>query len=160
MATRSVGRPRLNRDLHTYIPRVEPDLADALNDLAGAAGLSFGRYLTYVISEAHGYRGKYLQELAVPLPLKPSPAEFRRRSASLTPGDCTPVTAKGVPAHVRVDRPVADMIQQRVDALGCQYSAYIRAILRIAAGHDRPGRGVQTTLSDDLIGGVERRRSA
>lgn len=161
MATRGVGRPRLNRDLQSYIPRIEPDLADALQVNAQMAGLSLGGYLTHVLSEAHGYRGRFLQELPAPLPMALAPELLRERTAALTIDDCTPVIGKGVPTHVRVDRPVADRIQARVDHLGCaSYSAYVRAIFRVAAGHDQRTRGVQTFLSDELMGGVQRRRSA
>lgn len=161
MATRSVGRPRLNRDLQSYIPRLESDLHFALTKRADEAGLRLGGYLAHVLSEAHGYRGPFLQDLPVPLPLALPPARLRQRAADLGATDCTPVTGKGVPAHVRVDRPVAKRIQARVDEIGCEYAAYyLRAVFRAAVGFDQPGQGIQTPLPEEWMGGLQRRRSA
>lgn len=157
----SGGRPPLNRDRHTYRPRLDLDVAEALSDQASRMGLQMGTYLEHVLAAAHGYHGPYMQNLDAPLPIALPLARLRRRTRAITRDHCRSASSVNVLKPIRVDLPLANEIQERCEALGdVAYSDYIRAILDLAVGRTASSRGVQATLSDDLMGGAVRRRSA
>lgn len=156
------GRPRLDRDRQTWKLRVSPEMHAALDPFLEESGLTLGVYAEHVLATAHDYHGPYMRDLEMPLPLAVSIDELRRRTKAISRDDCISVIpAYNVQKWVRGDRPLADRVEAACLALGdVPRSDYIRDVLSIAVGYGIAGRGVQTTLSDDLIGGVERRRSA
>lgn len=155
------GRPPLHRDRHTYRPRLDVDLVTTLQKQADDVGLKFCTYLEHVLAGAHAYHGAYMQDLDTPLPTALPLARLRRRTRTLSSADCPSAGTDNVLKPIRVDRPLANQIEARCSELGgIPYSDYIRGVLDLAAGRHLPGQGIQTPLSDELIGGVERRRSA
>lgn len=136
---------------------MERDVDHILRGQAQTAGMTYAAYLELLISEAHDYHGQYLQELSV-LPAAIQADELRLRTASIRPSDCRGIGSdRAGRAIIRVDRPVANLIEARCDDLDAQFSEYLRAILREAAGNPQPVTHSQLSLSlEGQEGGLAR----
>lgn len=130
---RSGGRPRLNRDRHTFNPTVELDVIEALADQAATVQMKLAPYLELLVAEAHGYHGEYLAELTA-LPARVNGEGLRKLVQGLGTEDLTPVAGPAVRKCLLVDRPLADAVTARCDELDARYADYLRAIFREAAG--------------------------
>lgn len=156
------GRPRLDRDRHTWKVRVSPEMHRALDPFLEQSGMGLGVYVEYVLAAAHDYHGPYMRDLDLPLPMAVDLDTLRSKVERITRDDCISVIpAYNVQKWVRGDRPLADKVDEICLDLGDVPRAdYIRAVISIAVGYGVHGRGVQTPLSDELMGGATRRRSA
>lgn len=141
------GRPRLNRQLHTWAPRIEHDVATELREQASVLGVPYTTYLRQVLADAHGWTGDFLPgvELSAPISVKELQARTRRIRAE----DCWPVTEPYLPrANITVDQSLAHIINARADELDVPYSDYLRSVLRIATGNDDRPAVLQDSLLD------------
>lgn len=151
---RSAGRPRLDRDRHIYCPAVEYELLEDLAEQADAVGVGICTYLEHLVSEAHDYHGQYLRELSA-LPRVVDPARLRATADDMTPEQCRPTSGPAKRQPVRLDRELADHVNQRCAELDVAYAHYLRAIFREAAGRTTPSpRHDQLAVEIDSRGEV------
>lgn len=140
--------------------RLELALVADLEVQAERVDLRLMTYLEVVLAQALGYAGKYLPEVAV-LPTPLSGDALRTRTRGLGASDCVPVRQDNHLQGVKVEEPLLEIIRARAVDLDVQYTAYMRAILREAAGHTLPGYGEQPALDDLSLpsrGGVQLRK--
>lgn len=146
------GRPRLNRDRHTFNPTVEVELVELLSDQAATVQMQLAPYMELLVAEAHGYHGEYLAQLSA-LPARVSAHELRESVSGLSADALHPIAAPGVRKTVRLDRPLAEEVQRRCDELDAQYADYLRAIFREATG-----RTATNPRHDQLAAEIDVRR--
>lgn len=147
---RSPGRPRLNRDRHTFRPSIDPIAQERLALQAAAVGLPLSTYTEVLVSEAHGYVGEYLATLDS-LPAVITAQELRDRVRRRTAAQC-PETSMSTPICVKcvVDRPLANQIDEVCAALDVTFASYLRALIYDAVGYHPASeefRGRQVTAN-------------
>lgn len=143
------GRPRSPRDMRCFIAGMDDELHVRLVERAQQAGISLSSYMRLLVSEAHDYHGRYLESLSAPLPMDVPIEELRTRTAALTQQECIDSLAPGRyhrKPPLRVDRELANRIEERVDDLDVHIVEYLTAIYRASLGEHRPTHGVQGTL--------------
>lgn len=156
MARTRGGRPRLGRERYAYGSRLEETVYATLFEQASRVQVTFGSYLERVVALAHDYTGPFLPPPDLtPLPIALTVADLQERTETITAADCSPVTpgARSSVGFMRVDRELADRINARCDQLDVDYAAYLRAVLRTAAGLDADSvRRVHVQAELDLDG--------
>lgn len=129
--------------------RIDLPIVHVLETQADDLGLPLLTYIEVVLAAAHDYTGKRLPEMQK-IPLTPITAKtLQLRTSSLTPQDCVEVSRDNKMQPLKIEEPLLDHIRARAKELGgVAYTAYIRAVLRVATGKDLPGRGEQPSLRD------------
>lgn len=129
--------------------RLDMPIVRVLEKQAEATGMRLLTYIEVVLATAHGYSGEHL-EVMKSVPRTPITAdELRKRTATLTGADCVNVSRDNKMQPLKIEEPLLDQIKARsIELGGVAYSAYIRAILRVATGTELPGRGDQPLLAD------------
>lgn len=134
------GRPRLDRNRHTYGPRVELALLEELHHHADQLGVSTSRYCDAVVAMAHGFVSPYLPDLDGYLAV--TGEELRRYAASeVCAGDGAQRIGPVQRVYVRADESLAIDVESRCGELGMPYTDYVRALLRVAVGFRTDGSG-------------------
>jgi len=117
---------------------LESPVRDALARQARDLHSPFATYVERVISLAHGFTSPFLPDPQLfPLPIVSTPDELRRHTSAIDVHECVPLTpgVDNAKAKVTLDRELADRINARCEELDVAYSAYLRAVLRPAAGY-------------------------
>lgn len=143
--------------------RVETQLQDVIQDQADRVGLKFATYVELLLAQIHGYDGPYLPEVAAELPTAMPMKRIRELVAAITRDDCVDVGHDNALKPIKLAEPLRDLMGERCrHDLDVNYSAYVRAVLRIAAGIHVQGRGVQSSLDDITLprGGGQLRRAS
>lgn len=136
--------------------RIESGLLADIKKQAEEVHLPFATYVEYILAQAHSYDGQYLPKVTAALKTAQPMDRIREKVAALTADDCVNVGKENTMKPIKLEEPLHDLIGERCRReLDVAYSAYIRAVLREAAGHTLPGHGEQPAL-DDLT--VPRRR--
>lgn len=129
--------------------RIEAGLQAEIKRQAEKVGLAFATYVEYLLAQAHCYDGQYLPEVTAPEETAQPMGRIREKVAALTADDCVQVGKDNAMKPIKLEEPLHDLIEERCRReLGVAYSAYIRAVLREAAGHTLPGHGEQSALDD------------
>lgn len=149
------GRPRRDPQRISTNAWMEMALLEDLTSQADKVGVALLTYIEIVLAEAHGYSGTYIPEIDL-LPTPITADALRERTAAITPADCLPPGRPNRRQPMKLEEPLRELVLQSAMDLEVDHSSYVRAVLREAAGHTLPGRGVQTTLSDEWIGGDQR----
>lgn len=127
---RSVQRVQANLKLDQ---RVHSQLVSQAAD-SGAKGVA--TYLEHVVSHAYRYDGPYLTKGILPPSL--SLAKLRRRVKDISKHECPKASAGALEVTVRLDEPLAQMLQERARGIGVPYAKYLRAVLNTAADCTTP----------------------
>lgn len=135
---RRCGRPRLDRERILLNPVLDERLAAELHRQARAAGVQVGPYVELVLARFFGHESPYLPAPGAPLPVRvASPSELHDRIARIDRLCCLHEGgSRRVP--VRVDPPLAAAIRRRAEELGVGPGPYVRAVMRVMAGYERP----------------------
>lgn len=142
------GRKKRAVGQHTYCLPLEPRLIRAIEELITTIDyrpaeqrLPVSRWCTLAIGQAHGYDGLQLpSDLITTAPTVPALSELRAFAsaidAHLTSGQTQPSWRM---VTIRLDQPLADIVNPRAVARGMSYTTYLREVLRYAAGcYQRP----------------------
>lgn len=143
--------------------RIDSQVLAVIQDQADHVGLPFATYVELLLAQVHGYDGPYLPEVAAELPTAMPMAQTKKLVAAITSDDCVEVGHDNTLKPIKLAEPLRDLMGDRCrHTLGVNYSAYVRAVLRIAAGIHVHGRGVQSSLEEiDLPrGGGQLRRAS
>ena len=156
-----MAKPRRDPQRIPTNARLDLPIVRTLEDQAEEVDLKLLTYIEVVLAAAHGYSGKYLPEVDL-LPTPLSPEELQERTMHLTSEDCVDVSRDNELKSLKVEQPLLDLIKETASRLGGAYSAYIRAVLREAAGLRLPGRGIQASLEEIALprGGGQLRRAS
>lgn len=156
-----MAKPRRDPQRIPTNARLDLPIVRTLEDQAEEVDLKLLTYIEVVLAAAHGYSGTYLPEVDLSrMPL--TATQLKRRTARLTASDCIDVSRDNQLKSMKIEEPLLDLIRTTAADMGVAYSAYIRAILREAAGLKLPGRGVQSSLDDITLprGGGQLRRAS
>ena len=139
MARKRTGRPRggSGRERHTYIPLLEAPVLDGLKRQAQEIHSPLATYMERVIALAHGFDSPFLPDpQLLPLPIAAEPEDLQRQTERISEDDCIDLWpgVDRATASFHLDRALADRINARCDELDVAYAAYLRAVLRPAAG--------------------------
>lgn len=120
-------------------------------------------YMERVVALAHGFDSPFLPDpQLLPLPMVAKPEELRRHTEHIDETQCVdlqPGVGRGA-AKIQLDRALADRINARCDELDVAYAAYLRAVLRPAAGHTAASiRQLPVQDSFELDGGRSQQAS-
>jgi len=157
-----MAKPRRTPPRTPTNARLDLPIVRVLEAQAEEAGMALLTYIEVVLATAHGYSGRHLPVMES-VPRTPITAEqLRDRTRGLTAADCVDVSRENKMQPLKIEEPLLDEIKARSRELGgVAYSAYIRAILRVATGGRLPGRGDQPFLGDAPVshqGGTALRR--
>ncbi len=131
------GRPRLNRDRHTFNPTFETRVYDRLATQAASVGLSTATYVELLVAEAHGYSGQYLAVLDS-LPSRVSANTLRSRREGRTGEDYDDAVDRDTRRmSFCVDQELANRIDAITEKMGISYATYLRRIFYDATGFQR-----------------------
>ncbi len=152
---KSLGRPRLGRSRLAYGPSIEAQVIDRLVKQSAEAGIPKTTYLERVVSLAHGFESPFLRPTMQPLPTAVDAQELQAYVAELrsSPERCTPVRSD-VPTRVallRLDEELGERINAWCDEHDVDYAAYVRSILRLAAGYESADELRPRVVQDELI---------
>ncbi len=117
-----------------FHPRLEFELVEDLRAQAAQVGMPLATYMEHVVAEAFAYDGPYLAGTNV-LPENVAAEQLRRRASKLTRQKCTPPRHPNATYGIRLDQPLAEDVRTQADRLGVAYTSYLRAVLRVSAGH-------------------------
>lgn len=144
------GRPRLNRDLHAFRPKLELELYQDLELQAGELGISLSAYSNAIVSLAFGYEDPYLPTIGDFIPAGLDQLREYAASDGATAGGASR-TGPNRSLGLLVDRRVANQVEDRAIDLGISYADVVRGLLRVSQyGTDPAPRGEQGSL--DLEG--------
>lgn len=131
------GRPRLNRDRHTFNPTFETAVYSRLATQAASVGLSTATYVELLVAEAHGYAGQYLATLDS-LPARVSAATLRSRRERRNGEDYDDDFDRDRRRmSFCVDQELAERIDLITEEMGVTYATYLRQIFYDATGFQR-----------------------
>lgn len=143
--------------------RIETQVQEVILDQANHVGLPFATYVELLLAQVHGYDGPYLPEVTTDLPTAMPMDRTKELVATITADDCVDVGHDNSLKPIKLAEPLRDLMGERCRReLNVNYSAYVRAVLRIAAGVHVHGRGVQSSLDDITLprGGGQLRRAS
>lgn len=112
-------------------------MLDGLKRQAEAIHSPLATYMERVVALAHGFDSPFLPDpQLLPLPIAAKPRELQQLTDRIGEHDCIdlqPGVGRGT-TKIQLDRALADRINARCDELDVAYTAYLRAVLRPAAG--------------------------
>ena len=135
MARSRGGRPPLGRKRVQFAFSLEDEARERLIEQAARAGYRPGTYMERVICLAHDFESPFLPPPQQPLPTAVPADELQQHVQDIAPEDCEQARRTGS-SHVliRVDKALADPIQEWCNSHDAPYGGYVRSVLRLAAG--------------------------